>query len=590
MKNLLTDFQQRIRRNSLNGIELIVGPQMWTVGFFLWMIVIGGIIHAFGAYDAKPDMVFERIVSVLAAHIPMMLTVYLSLWISRNFSPTRKLFTVVLGFYIGGALRGAVLQSLMIFFEASIFTDYPFRVFGSAINVTILGIALAYLMSVTNKWSELFSNLRTAQLKLEKLLSKTENEIDVVTNDDISAIKFELINHISTLNTVQPEVVSQQIKNLIDNNVRPLISAYLHPVEDFNSKLGIAPGTKFRWLSVVDRITTREAIRPVGAMIPLLLINIPSFNRYLGFSKGAAMLFLIASTTIIFFQLARKFASVWVDKLSAAKKLTAILIITGVFTLPSALLLGYFIKDEPVLVRLPLELPGIYMFESLFFGFWAAAQKELSSMEHRIVEYNQQIRWKIAELNGRLWHHRRKFARLLHGPIQAELSAFAIRIDRNSTNKLAEEFDQSDVHELATRVSDLMEKESPALDLKIVMDEISETWLDICAIEYSVTELASQALIRDHLCHEVVVETIREVSSNAIRHGGATEIKIHVDQVSDRTLGILITNNGVLKAKDSITTPGFGIGSLYIAECTISHAVEANNSGVISRSTVPIRL
>jgi len=520
----------------------------------------------------------------------MMLTIYLSLWISRNFSPTQKLFSVVVGFYLGGAIRGVVLQSLLIYFEASIFTDYPFRIFGSAINVTILGTALAYLMSVTKRWSELFSRLRTAQLQLEELLSKTENEIEHVTNEDISAIKFELINRISSLKTSQPTNISQQIKNLIDNNVRPLISTYLHPVENHQLKFRTSTDTRFQWTSTLNHITSVSSIRPIAAMIPLFVVNIPSFNQYLGFSKASAALFSVAVTTMLFFWLAKKFAATWVDRLSAFRRVSAILIIVGVFSIPASSLLGYFIQDQVALRRLPFELPIMYMFEALFFGLWGAAQIELASMELRLNEYNQQIRWKIAELNGRLWHHKRKFARLLHGPIQAELAAFAIRVDRDANNQSAEEFDPSDVNELATRVSDLMENVAPSLDLKLVMAEISETWLDICDIEYSVSDRAQQSLTHDYLCHEVVVETIREVSSNAIRHGGATEINIEVDHMSDRTVTIKIANNGILMPKESIKSPGFGIGSLYIFECTISHTVEAQNSGVISRSTVPVRL
>ncbi|MEY2635122.1 MAG: hypothetical protein RIS75_1062, partial [Actinomycetota bacterium] len=249
MKLFIEELRERIRQSSLNGFELVVGPQMWTVGYFLWMIVISGVIHAFGAYDAKPDMALERFIAVLASHIPMMLTIYLSLWVSRRFSPFRKLLTVIAGLYIGGAVRGYVLQTLMIYFDASIFDDYAFRVFGSAMNVAILGMALSYLLSITKKWSELFQSLRSAQLQLEELLSQTENEIEQVTNEEISSIKYELVNRISTLKNFKPEILSQQIKNLIDNNVRPLITTYLHAVQQFSSQQVTQPQINFRWMS-----------------------------------------------------------------------------------------------------------------------------------------------------------------------------------------------------------------------------------------------------------------------------------------------------------------------------------------------------
>ena len=573
----------------MDSMKLIVGPQIFSPAYFFGMLFMGGVMHTFGAYDASASLVIERVVSVSIAHLPMMLVIYSAIKLSSRFGTFNKYLFVVVGFYAAGATRGYFLQNLLISFDASIFTDYGFRVYGSALNTLILGFVLSYAMGMRRQWIENFANLRTAQKKLEQLLSQTENEIENITNEDITSIKSQLVDRISTLTKEDPSQISVMVKNVIDTNLRPLITRYLHPVEDSKGFTTEPLQFKFNWLDVARFITVRSAINPVAIATPIFLLNIPSFARYLGESRTIFTLSIMALSLILLMLLARFVVEKTLIRMSVWVRISGILFVSFVFTIPVALIFWYLTIDVPVIHRVPLELPGIVVSEVLFLGVWGAAQSELTEMEAKTIDYNRQIRWKISELNGRLWHHRRKFARLLHGPIQAELAAFAIRIDLKETSNVSKGLSGAEIEDLASRVNVLLENEAPIPQLESVMNDISETWAGICEIKFVVSQQASMSLATDPLCHEVVVETIREICSNAIRHGGATHIMVQVDRITSDLVELRISNNGTLGDKSTTKAVGSGVGSLYIDECTFSNTLISQKSGVISRSLVPLR-
>jgi signal transduction histidine kinase len=198
---------------------------------------------------------------------------------------------------------------------------------------------------------------------------------------------------------------------------------------------------------------------------------------------------------------------------------------------------------------------------AMFIGQVRQTQRYASQEKAR--EVNEQLELLNSQARRELWLNRRRIATVLHGPVQAALYASAMRLaqSKRPTKKLIQSVNQ----DLESALEVLKFERASSVNLRDVLQQISEVWAGTCEIYFNVSKPAFHATKKDANLSEAAIELIREAVSNAIKHGSASEVDIDV-RLGDSLLEISVTNNG----KAAVNRAGTGFGSKLYSE--LSHS------------------
>jgi glucose-6-phosphate-specific signal transduction histidine kinase len=219
------------------------------------------------------------------------------------------------------------------------------------------------------------------------------------------------------------------------------------------------------------------------------------------------------------------------------------------------------------------------------FGINHAASKEMESIERQLGNYERELRWTIAAVNGQHWLQKKQFARKIHGPIQSEVAAAAIRIERSLSSGEVTQSGEEALQHLRDRLAKLLNDTKGTAEVRPVLNEIAETWHGLCQIEFILSEDDECTLRNDSICVETVLEIAREACSNAIRHGSAEHIQLEIYFAAPDLVKIRVWNDGTKLDLGS----NRGVGSAYLDDCTFSHDLSMTANGTVLTATVPFR-
>jgi two-component sensor histidine kinase len=209
----------------------------------------------------------------------------------------------------------------------------------------------------------------------------------------------------------------------------------------------------------------------------------------------------------------------------------------------------------------------------------------MASIETQLTNYEHRLRWTIAAVNGQHWLQKKQFARKIHGPIQSEVAAAAIRIERSLNSGEVTQSGEVALQNLRDRLAKLLNDTKGVADVRPVLAEIAETWQGLCQIDIELACDDEDLLKRDSVCVETVLEIAREACSNAIRHGAAEHIQLSVNFESAELVKITVTNDG----SKADTNSRRGVGSAYLDDCTYGHSLTQTEAGTVLVATIPYR-
>jgi glucose-6-phosphate-specific signal transduction histidine kinase len=219
------------------------------------------------------------------------------------------------------------------------------------------------------------------------------------------------------------------------------------------------------------------------------------------------------------------------------------------------------------------------------FGINHAASKETESIELQLNNYEHKLRWTIAALNGQHWLQKKQFARKIHGPIQSEVAAAAIRIERSLSTGEVTESGEVVLQNLRDRLAKILDDTKGTSDIRPVLAEIAETWHGLCKIDLTMSDQVETTLKQDSICVETVLEIAREACSNAIRHGSAENIHLMLEWAEADLIKLTVRNDGTKIDSQARR----GVGSAYLDDCSYNHKLEMNKDGATLTATIPFR-
>ena len=257
----------------------------------------------------------------------------------------------------------------------------------------------------------------------------------------------------------------------------------------------------------------------------------------------------------------------------------------------------------PLLTLVPLS--AIAVLHGL--GRTITARREAAV--HQRAEANRELRWELASINERLWHHRRTLAYDVHGQVQATINAAVHRLQGLlATSAAADE--RREVLEsvdgaLAQCAAGLDYTRRKTVDVMAALDDVVALWRGVCELEVAVSGDAQEQLVCDAAAADAVVAIVGEACANAVRHGAATQFTVMADLVDPQTLRLTLADDGgggssgqagtagndgrADRASTLDATPPPGLGSRLLDEVTVAWSRQSSATGTKLIADIPVQ-
>ena len=458
---------------------------------------------------------------------------------TRLIDRTQKV-TVVVFALLAGAVRGAVVGLLADYWGLVDTASLPVRTLSSTVIFTLwlltLGAALHANDRYRNELSDLLRELLTSELITRSqslaMPDSREDELPARVRAQAAAIHDALE---TTASAGTPGASARVLKQEIEERLRPLS----HELWRESGTTTQLPAHRSSFLARASR--TRPPLRLVLPLFTIIffLITIVWHGIGTGLLIGAAS--------------AGAFTAVVALGYRAGATITprrSLAIATGVLVLPAtAVGVLAFISGTAV--------PNASLFAMaigtlLAFAIFVFARTAILDRADELQYLRERIDEQVLDQHIEVERYRQRAGRtagFLHNTLQARLTAAVLQLDHAASTG-----DTARTQAALKNANEALALaiEHPLGDLSTTaherLDEIVNAWAGIARI--TITQAPAST---NTAALTVAVDAIEEAITNAVRHGGATEILVHIEQ-SPSQLMVSVRDNG----HASPHSPGMG--------------------------------
>ena len=556
-----------------------------------------------------------------------------SFWVSSGFSPSGKTYsfstTLLLAFLSHSATGLVWLVARYSFLRANnrrprfVLTLLTYLISGVARSVTMgfstvsLGLEVdpAYLNRIPSGsilvlvWASFVTVLvdsRKRQLDVIRELEKSNSQLISTQEKSIETLKvytaevFAKTNIIiqNSFSAISKSVkfspnrdssqISKALYDLVDDVVRPLshdivLSKTKLEVKIDNQNLKPSWAKRFNYLrNFVNDLTL---VQPFGTQITpwvVMMTGLPIFAIYSTPFETLVFVLAVLSTAFVGFELANRFLRVFLFKTSLPLRVFLVLAIW----ISAAIAAGYICSFLPgvkeIIPQMALTFTGIMFLSALFSSLLMAQRESLKVLEKELTSTNASISWYIDRLNQSLSVEKKRISLLLHGDIQSQIVSVALNLqnkpnlEQNNLEVILENLQSSCVEALTV--------ENKGTDPGAILESIVQVWRSNVQINLNYSIETLNRLKFDSIATVSAVEIVREVISNAVKHGKSSKIKINLEIDLDSNLQIEVQNNGL----DYLPRKQAGLGTVVFNELTRKWSIQNTEGGVIFTGTVAL--
>ena len=496
------------------------------------------------------------------------LSVIAVLLVVRNLTQERALPAIfyLFAFLLAGLVRGAVIYLAGRSLGAIPVSEWQYRIFGSPLFIMIAMSLVAVLVSNSVRATNELKGLETSRLVLEQRLTSMRTEIARLNAEVagrvsglISPVIQQLIANLTAARSSELKGEIKALRVTVDDVIRPLSIDIAEKADEIsNPKIDLAKVGIRQNFRLDVKLQVANQIVPFWSAALITLISTPAAVVFYQTEAFSALLIFAFSTLLVLEVATLAFRA------TNLRAIAAFFVQVGVFAIAgfaASAAIGIAQLDAGLYPVARIVALTITIGLAMFIGQVRQTQRYASQEKAR--EVNQQLELLNSQARRELWLNRRRIATVLHGPVQAALYASAMKLAqaKRPTKKLI----QSVTQELANALEILKFERLATVNVREVLQQIADVWAGSCDVYFNVAKSVYQASRKDTNLSEALVEVLREATSNAIKHGAATEIEIDVKLV-DNLIEITVINNGKLTAIEARK----GFGSKLYSELTHS--------------------
>jgi two-component sensor histidine kinase len=158
-----------------------------------------------------------------------------------------------------------------------------------------------------------------------------------------------------------------------------------------------------------------------------------------------------------------------------------------------------------------------------------------------LEEQNEELALEAALFEQQLWVARRNWSLVIHGTVQASLTAALTRLNAPDADKKTLTLAKKDLDRAIVALSappSLVVKFAPAIK------EIVATWQGVCDVDVQVDSEVKKLVSKDSRLSMCVNEILKEAVSNAVRHGDARTAQVSLKLADEGVLDLTVSNDG----------------------------------------------
>ena len=405
----------------------------------------------------------------------------------------------------------------------------------------------------------------------EAMLAEEQEELIQLTQNTLMP-QIQLVEKALGVGETQMSVrwgLANEIKGLINNQVRPLSEslrvsarALVKPAKSVPSQFGAL-------FSIPSRFKIQDSIFPKLTAGTMLLSYLATPFWVLDISWVIPSAFLILTYYAVIYGFKRLFQDS--PELPAWVGIPVLAAIAIVNVLPSYTAAVFFYPDTKSAVIYGLTLIWGSLIIVLSFAYLNSLDFEAKNYRKLLEEQNTELSREMALFEQQLWVARRNWSLIIHGTVQASLTAALTRLNAADADKKTLTLAKKDLDRAIVALST-----PPSLDVKFgsAIKEIVATWQGVCDIQVDIDSAVKKVVTKDPRLSMCVNEILKEAISNAVRHGDARTAQASLKLADEGVIDLTVTNDG----KAPRIGVRKGLGSNLLDELTVDWSLDFDSA------------
>ena len=483
-----------------------------------------------------------NVAAVLTAVATHMLGRYLL--IPRVAEKLRPLATLAV-FEAGALFRAYTFEYFMVTLEFLPESQILWRIMGSQTNLFVGAIVVSSLVGMAREFSDKNAILAQSLERLEQSQADIESRVEERKKTLGTSIRQQLTAATDAIRGANLGLDAAHLQSLIDDVVRPLSHQLGRIFTPGTLASQDHPTTRISWSSILRHALGTNPLRPGWTTLWFSIGALQFFALAVGPGFLGPLLVAIALFAGWFF-LAKWAWPRLTRSLPLSLRAILLTLIAGslavILNTAINLLFGLDLLTIQFLVTEFLWFTIITWAVSLVSGLTGVLKKTSEELQNATDLLKRQLI--IDRVYAR--HFEQGVARVLHGPVQDAIAASLRRIQQLPEGTTLTESEVAKIRQPIEHALTLLDDpDTPTTPVPEGIGQLVDLWSGVVEIDAHLEDNALLALARSPTTSSIVLELTREAVSNAIRHGDADTIDIHITVDSaGHDIHLLVTNDG----------------------------------------------
>lgn len=524
----------------------------WSAVFTAGFIIPSGVwTAAYSSLDVGTALLVELIAAAIA--LPFLWLAHAT-WLSpRRAGDQYRTPIALLTFFAVGLVRLFVMFGT----RAAMGIDQPWSpwqalITGGVYSVVVLSV-VAIVVDAARSHAELMADMRQAEQTLARARQLDADEAEALQRAFAEEVLREVRSGIERLADRGDRVaMAEDLRTMSEELVR----AGSHSLRDGEvvSRAVTAPRSRVRLADIVrDVRPAAPVLGPVGFEALVFTAVLRDLGPTIAILNAVVATLAFIGCNVILQRVSRRH---WPRRWR--------FLTLAALNLAIGLLVGVLVVSILVVVlgeRAPALWVGsvTYAVFMLFFSLVSSLRREQRHMERALAASLADQAEELARVRQLVSDQRARLAHLMHGGLQAELTASALTLSREWGSAESRRSPEDVVAELLAEVDrqqGALDTMQPALELNDVLD----AWSLAMDIDVDCSEAATDLMEHDAELRGRTIDVISEALTNVVRHGDARQATVQVVQTTDGNLQVTVRNPGRLGQGRA------GLGSQELAE------------------------
>ncbi|MFM9019641.1 MAG: hypothetical protein ACKORG_09440 [Actinomycetota bacterium] len=556
----------------LGGASALSWPAFWVC---LVTSIAGNLTDRFTVQSG-----FNVVVNLAAnvAAVAAMFAVMLALrpLLLRDAAVTPRPGRAIVMFVIGAATRGVVLGLLL----GLMGTGEPrllFRVIASVVTLTLAMAICATIVDLVRTGQARRRDLRAEAEGLQRAEDEALAKATGIQERATAQVRNLLLDRLTTLQGGEADDLAPGLRADADEVIRPMsheMVALPPPAPRVDARPDVG---RIRWDDVWTAASLGQPFRPFWGALLLMVMSLSMLTAYnASLPRGLAYAviggLLIAGVLVMLGRVVTPRL-----RTMGPRARTAVLIASMIGGLVAAAIPWGLIMDaagSDHAWRSPISIVIGGLVVTLGLAIEQGFRRQAQGADAELVAANARLKYAAAVAGAAAWHEERRVSRALHGPVQTAVRAAAMRIDQG---------DLAGAEQLLVDALGHLEPDTQRTGVRDALTGVAKAWDGLCAVDVELPDALAARIDDDPPLASSVVDICTDACSNAVRHGGATNVAMRAQPAGD-ALELVVSDDGAPDA--TVGTPG--MGSAILDDVSIEWLRRREGERTVLRATLPL--